>query len=1020
MRWLRNFWQWVQSMSNWETIHIPLAKGMQQLADERALEPPSLAVCEDAVFDEVGGIQERNEFATGTVSSPGTIKRLAVHGDTLLAFTKDKLYAWVEYDGGDWIEVDDHLACTISESDEAYAKADQDEVDCAELSGVRLWSWIQGGSSPELWLVALDAGTGQVIAGPYQDTSLTTPERIRVLAFNTRFIVFAYDGGATPDAVYYKAIHPTTGLTGSTTGFGIESSFATGLSAGYGDISYDVRRIDGTDTAAFVYNTSTTAYAIRTISGAGGGAPTLGTESAKARDCRFAVAVATLSDGACIVFRAEAASALRADILDTSLADTGNVDVSIGTHFGDVPWMTAAFEDPSDSGGGTEVAHVLYSDTSAPFRRASIQYGGTVDQSMETLLGTLKLCSHAFSHDGRVYAWAAYDLPSAAAGDLDAASGFTSKLQASYFLIRDDGQLFAKALANVASTVSTSYNLPSVQSLGSNQFLMPGIQKRRITVGEDSSDAYAERSPARVVLEFDDNKARTMERLGRTSYLPGAQVVQFDGSGLYEVGFHYAPDYISGTFASSGNLTAGDYVYFCTYLWTNATGDTERSATLSYGKGTATASQKLGTVVTRRSAATRKKDANNAIAVELWRSQVNPTPASPFFLASDPNPENTSGANAYVANATDGTSASLSLADDELSDTALAGKEASQLLAGVLQPIAPSAATILFAGANRICLAGAPRAPGRIYYSKLWPGPGEVVSFNDQLFVDLPSEAGAVTAGAFLNETLVAFTATAVYTLPGVGFDNTGGGQNYGPARRIAIDVGALYQDAIGVIPEGILFQSQKGWHLLDRSWSVRYVGAPIADYDGDTVLAVHSMPSKHQVRVVTDSRVLVWDQRADAWSEWNIASPVSSVLWNGSHVISNSSGSAVLVEDTTSRAGNLDIEIPWIKTADIQGFAKGRFIRVLGETVSTGKTLRVRIAYDYDDSSWTDDKTWTISPDTAGAPLRVRHRFSQPRCEAFKVRLTAPTGGIKLTALSVEYKPRRGLPRNMPAAQTQ
>jgi hypothetical protein len=84
---------------DWQTISVPLAAGLQQKADVRAMQPPGLLIAKEVQFDEIGGLQLRHPYADiGTAIYGGGaltgIRKIIADGGELLAFTETKLYSW--------------------------------------------------------------------------------------------------------------------------------------------------------------------------------------------------------------------------------------------------------------------------------------------------------------------------------------------------------------------------------------------------------------------------------------------------------------------------------------------------------------------------------------------------------------------------------------------------------------------------------------------------------------------------------------------------------------------------------------------------------------------------------------------------------------------------------------------------------------------------------------------------------------------------------------------------------------
>ena len=392
---------------------------------------------------------------------------------------------------------------------------------------------------------------------------------------------------------------------------------------------------------------------------------------------------------------------------------------------------------------------------------------------------------------------------------------------------------------------------------------------------------------------------------------------------------------------------------------------------------------------------------------------------------SNNDPSDTAGDNAHALN-TLGTAAAFS---DALSDADASALESDPETGGVLENLAPPAASIIAATQDRLFLAGVANNPRQFWYSKL-RGPAEVAAFHDGNIVEVPPDGGDITALAFLQETLVVFCETAVWMLPGDGFDNLGSGQNYGPARILSSDLGAVNQESVALTPKGLIFKSRKGWYVLPGWTPPVYIGGPVAGFDDDEVKAVHVVESQHQVRILTDQRMLVWDYEANGkgeWSEWTIEGGRGACIWQGNHLVVTDT--AVLAQSETPGGVQLDVETAWIKLADLQGYQRIWELMILGEFRSACR-LRVRLSRDYQEGVYFQDRTWVVTPQVVGGPAQVRHRPSIQQCQSMRVRLTvlhetldeAPAGeGLRLTGLAIKYgvKPG-GLYKRLGASQSQ
>lgn len=995
---------------DWQKVHVALAKGVQQAADERALEHPHLAVCKNASFTELGGIQKRHSFSS-LGSLPGSsapIRRLAVLNDELIAFTSDKVYSWSPTASA-WKELADYEAVSVTQEAVLTRREEQDGCDQATLGGVRVICWRQDLSSGNVWLAAFDATSGTLLAGPYEETGGTS--RPTLIAMNSRILFTVVD---STTELKYKMLLPSN-IDSATANEGLRGPL-TSIDADLRSGQYAVARHPTNDTYVTASSVDATSEVrLRAWTAGASGSPTADNDidhllspSIQAMDIN--------ADGDIVLTRGAVADIFNSDL---TAASTGN-SLGFPTRSGGytVQASTVAWEAAAD--GGTWTAHVFAYTFLNDYvvdrcvDHNTIADDGTTGTASE-VHNRLNLASKAFAYGDDVYVWVLFNQANSATDNQGSlASGFKASLQNTIFLIRaSDYMPVAKALFQNAAAYD-SQSLPTPQATATGEYTILGRERRRISLGEQGSTGYEESSPVLVRAAFDSDDARRSVQLGETLYITGGQLMQLASGQLAEVGFDVYP-WDLGVALSAGALT-GTFVYKIYWRWNNGAGEVERSTTATFVERTL--SSQDGDVRFNEFLTTRKAPAygNAYPAVEIWRTQNNPVVGAPFYMVTSPDPSSAD----YVV--MDGTGKRLAALNDDETDANLIKNQADPL-EGQLEPIAPEGCSVVVVFGERLAIAGLPGKPNTVAYSKLRET-GEIASFSDFLSVDVPAESGDITGLGVLNETLVAFCETGIYMLPGSGFDNAGGGQNYGPARLISNDVGCESQDALAVLPDGILFKSQKGWHMLDRSWSVNYIGAPVEDYDHETVNGITLMPDKHEVRIATSGRMLVWNTRANAWSEWDFTGGVTStVLWRGQHVIATNSGTSILVddEDYSNVDYALDLETAWIKLDGLQGFSRVRFLRVLGEYRSAGR-LRIRVARDYrksgGDWAWDDDKDWTISAAEAGDALRVRHRPSKQRCSAIKVRLTdKATGGgvpsgeiLKLTGLSLEYGVKNGL----------
>lgn len=1029
-------------------IFIPFAHGLNTRADERALEAPSLTVCENVEFDEWGGLQHRKPWAPETYVSGAanaSIRRITSWNDQLVAFSKDAIYSYAG--SGVWSEIAPYHAIKIEQDRRFVTNAEQTDCDRAELSGVVMYSWVQDiNGTATAYIAAINKVTGAVLLAPEAIKASTT--RARLVATSNRICcLFRVDSGTS---AYWARFYNPSDLS-SPVEAAIVSGAVTASQGGYDLVA------DGTD-VVFCYgngaDNTVKGHRVDYVTPSSSDSFSFAQTNVSGTPC--AIAHESTGDSFAIFSVNSGTAAISGTLLDATL--TVGTTYAVATASGTtVEQMTAVFKDTQDS--SQYRCYVFWSVDHATTGNAAgnfeLEYdwlddggtGGTAD----VLCYGAGVASHAFLYNGVPHVWCAYAAESNVSG-MSAADKVQAQLQNSYFLYSIDDGLLAKAVApSAGGFANTSGHLPTVQAVGtdnppgvtlsySNQFAWCGVERLRITTGSGGK-AYAQRSPVDVVFTFDSDEARRSVQLGGTLYIAGGQISQFDGEDVTEVGFHTFPTEGNFTEGSGGNIAAStDFGVKSTYSWFNAAGEFERSTTATTNTVTTTASASreiLSSVYYLRH--TQKTAAGRKPSVEFWRTTGDPVENTPYYLASSRDPS-TSGDNDYVPNDED--SVSIPTFYDAYSDATLSSQESDPESAGILESTAPPPATIIAADQNRLFLAGIPGRPHRVVYSK-YRDEGYVASFNDQLFFDLPAEGGAITAISFLNENLIVFKERAIYQVPGDGFTNTGAGFNYGPPRLLSNDVGATKAELVAYTPKGLMFHSAKGWHILNHGWSVNYIGQATYDAEGTDFGDIHVDKNQHQVRVIyspnNTASVYVWDWLRDEWSHWDSSSglgdstvsPVAATTLAGTHYLADSDFNvwSQASDWSTYASNNMQLETSWIRIGDIQGMQRARWLMILGEFRSNCE-IRVRVAYDYDDT-WVDDNNTEFTTGggyTAGDPLQLRHGFHRQKHQAFKVEVTVrntdatylSTEGVKLTGMTVELGMKKGAYKYLAAASKQ
>lgn len=970
-------------------INIPFGAGIDRNMDARARQPPGLDIARDVQFDEVGGVQTRHPFAVtgGNIFGGGTIsnaRKLFRNGDEFVLMTKDTLYSW-NAQLSVWIARGTHLAVKVDERSASATTGDQFCGDRAELNGTIVFAWTEFVNAVStVFAAAIDKTTGSVLVSPTAVSSSVA--RPRLVALSTKILLFTDDGS---NNLMVRAIDPATPSTA------ISGSGTTVLATNYSSY-YDVVKAGSQDLCVGACRrTSGTSYTVFSVT------PALTvTAVTKIRATDGPFAVATIADGTKTqVIRANGTNIIGDYLTTSTLADV-TTGQPVGTASGTVNQIAACYRSVQNSGAYRCYAFWSSDESSGTCSWLSktnyVDTAGTIG-TQATFVRQLGIGSRAFEYSGSIYVWLTFGGASSFSGSGSPIFSDVS-LQNTYFLYRDDAFLAAKSLPAVGGGFSpiTGWLPGVIQTSGSTIYSWCATKRRRVDLGGLGHLGFAAREPVDVTFEYDSNNARRTARIGKSLYIAAGEVLIYDGVRITECGFHVYPWTFGVVDAGGGSIAVGKYAYRVTYRYQNAQSEQDRSTTATTGTVTVAGSS---TSIPTWAPLTATHKTAVAPAVEVWRTAVAPTADAPFYLVSSNDPASTSNPNRYITN--DPTAASLPTFNDYLADASATVFETYDENGGVLENLAPPAASIIAATDTRLFLGGIPNDPDRVWYSKQRTD-GRVASFHDALTIDIPPQGGDITAVALLNETLIVFREHAIYALPGSGLDNLGQGQNYGPANQLSADVGAVNAESVVLTPGGLFFKSAKGWYVLNRQFQAQYIGAKVAHFDSDTVLSVIVVELQHHIRCLTNNRMLVFDYVADEWAEWTISDGLHAATWNGVYHYLTSTGPKAEQSSYSALTYGIDLETSWIRPAELQGQSRLDWIMALGEYRSP-HLLRVRIARDYkylaDDSpDWFDDTLWTVSPTVVAGPLQVRIGPSQQQCEAIKLRLTAVAEGVHAT----------------------
>jgi hypothetical protein len=322
-------------------------------------------------------------------------------------------------------------------------------------------------------------------------------------------------------------------------------------------------------------------------------------------------------------------------------------------------------------------------------------------------------------------------------------------------------------------------------------------------------------------------------QMGQATYFTGGSLTMYDGKQLGEVGFPLFPEGIAAVVSAGGAMTVGTHQVVAVYEWVDGQGQRHQSApslpvsfTISGGQQTCTVSvpslmlsQKVG------------------LSIVLFMTQAGGTIFNRVTALSLP-----------VLNNTAAVSVSQAVV---IADTSFIGNEllyTQPLQSGTtLASDAPGPTSALGVHQNRLFVDLTDR-PGVFRYSQaLIPGVG--LQFNESLQGTTPVDGGRIVGFADLDEKVIIFCARKIYAVVGSGPTPSGAYSNYSEPIEIPSDTGCLTARSILKTPGGIIFKSKKGFHLLTRDLTVKYIGEATYAYDPFEVLSAVYVEDRKEAR---------------------------------------------------------------------------------------------------------------------------------------------------------------------------
>jgi hypothetical protein len=1036
-----------------QPVSINFIRGIDTKTDPYQINMSQFALLHNTVFTATGRLTKRNGYSNLTSLPNKSQTNLMTLNDNLVA-TGTNLYAY-SADSNQWLNKGVVQPVQLETQPLVRVSTSQSGSDTAVTSnGLTVCAYMDSGNS---YYQISDSNTGQQLLNRVQLESTATNPRTFLLG---RYFVITYIAtvSSTP-TLRYVAI-PIMNITSATAATTISSDVAS-LSAGYdGYVAVNnnlyLSWSNGSGGIDIVYMTTT--LALSTITVIAGHPATLMSVTADYSFVYVSYWDSGSTNGQSISFNFSLAPVMTSTPIITGVTiteltsivlPTGNLQVIYET-YNVVTQLNSTQQDyvstvvvTPATGTGIVTSPVVVLRAVGLASKPCAQYSYTLNSAPNTIVNSALLPTPG-----------TYTLISYTIYVLTVYGASSTSVEPTYFLIDILGQIYMKLAYSNGGGYEQTQVLPSIVynngAYNVSYLYKDFLTSVNKTTGTNTPAAaiYSQTGINLASFTINDSQQYSSE-IASALHLTGGQLWEYDAVKPVEHGFHIWPENESVTTSTTGGfITAQQYFYQFTYEWTDNVGNLHRSAPSIPITITTTGSTSSNTlyVPTLR---------------ETYKAQPNPTYGT--ATTAGPNPVRIVGYRWSTANQeyyqfTSVTSPTLNnpsvdyvTITDTLADSSIIGNALIYTTGGVIEDIGAPASIASCLFNNRLWLVDA-EDRNLLWYSKqvIEAVP---VEMSDLLTIYVAPTSGAqgstgpITALNAMDDKLIIFKKDAIYYINGIGPDNTGSNSQYSDPVFITAAVGCSNPDSIALMPNGLMFQSDKGIWLLGRDLSTTYIGAAVEAYNDLTIVSAQNIPGQNQVRFVANGTSLMYDYFNQAWGTHSNTAAISATLYQSQQTYLNSYGQVLQETPGMYLDGSepvlMSMTTAWINVAGLQGYERFYFGYLLG-TYFSPFTLDVQIAYDYNPSAtqnikiipdnyappyggnanWGSGGSWGAGTNSAGGDSATANVFearffpAMQKCESFQITINevydstigAPAGeGLTLSGLNLIVGTKRG-----------
>jgi hypothetical protein len=964
-----------------QTISVNFLQGLSTKADPKQVMPGKFLTLENGVFTELAELKKRGGFdaVTSATATGGTITAgtgVYPYKDELTRTDSNTFYTLDSVNSKNVAKGKKYINSVSKQPISRGANPQTNPCLAYHSTGLECVVWSDGKDGNTYYSV-IDRSTGAqlitsqpIVSGASSNTILAA----RVNAVGQYFIITYREG----TALKYKSIDTSSPFT-------ISSAVTIIASQTY----YDVGNINN---QLFIVYSSGSDLICKTLSStlALSGATTIATSALRG------TVVGDASNNAWFIYQ-KSDLKIYGKIYNFALTVVILTETLVDNFPSQAAFISAAVN------GTTAGIFMSYLDDTADsaVRFATLTSTGTAVES-GYILKRLFHISKVIYQNGTYMTLAYYDLFTYDSFTFSYTEG---SLEPTFFLIDQSGAVVSKLLPLAA------YGLNGISTVTGNGTVLRYTGLPNISLVENyiydialseissnqPSDASSIGTPAisKSTIIFSDVEPSSLS-IANNLQVSGGFISSYDSNIITEQGFHLFPENIDlAVSATGGNLPAGIYELVAVYEWLDAQGNIYRSAPSVAKSATTTGSTSKITMTGSMLYVTSKTGAINPVTIKIYATNANQTT---FLLLNISTIYNDTTATFFTA-----VYDSVSALSSRLLYTT----------GGEAENISAPATNITTSFKNRMVVVPS-ESPLTWWYSKQVI-PGSPVEFSDLFVSNIDQRGGDITGLAGMDDKLILFKRNSIFYVVGDGPSPAGTNNNFSEAQLVTTDCGCVNQKSIAVMPEGLIFKSDKGLYLLRRDLGVEYIGSDVEAYNAFGVTSAHLLQKYNQVVFTLDSGIaLVYDYFVKQWGVFTFIDAVDSCLYGRELTFIKSNG-AVYKQNPASTTDNsafiqLKFKTSWLSFANLQGFQRVYKMLVLGEWQSA-HTLNVDLAYDFID---TVTQSTQIPALTSIIPYQYRVFPTAQKCEAIQATVydtqDSPYGaGMKLSAIAFEVGAKKG-----------